>query len=78
MKSPSGQREGRERDIEKASEDRERARERENERARAGRWDCRTYRVWMNNHGNSSSSRRSGGINIKTESVRAGTETLRG
>lgn len=74
MKSPSGQREGRERDIEKASEARERARE----RARAGRWDCRTYRVWMNNHGNSSSSRRSGGINIKTESVRAGTETLHG
>lgn len=42
----------------------------ERERERAG--DCRTYRDWMNNHGNSSSSRRSGDINIY--SVKAGTE----
>lgn len=36
---------------------------RERER-RGARGDCRAHRVWMNNHGNSSSSRRSDDINI--------------
>lgn len=58
----------REREIQRALAERER----EREGRRGG--GCRTTRVWMNNHGNSSSSRSSGGINIVIYSVRTGGE----